>query len=153
MRGSELTHHNQSCEEKHSLQPEVWDHFVLCWTSRLAAEKPIFIETVEWGRTDLQQTTVVALWRNSSGFLPNTNSSLHWVQARLILFFWCGRLQNNGSEIFGLSVLFQIGTPVTTTSSGCKYWLWAVALVSWWDLNGCISHCCYTSLCALQLGR
>ena len=94
-----------------------------------------------------KQLLTVAVWRNSSGFLPNSNSSPHWVE--LILFFWCGRLQNNGSEIFGLSVLFQLPTLVpavqhlsiisdtncSTRSPASKYYFRSVVSVD------CSGHC------------
>ena len=81
------------------------------------AEKPIFRQNVELGGTYSKQLLLCDAIAQDFCQIPILLS----IECRLILFSWCGRLQNNGSEIFGLSVLFQIGTQVTTTvQSGAR---------------------------------
>ena len=79
----------------------------------LEAEKPIFRQNVEVGGTYSKQLLLCDAIAQDFCQIPILLS----IECRLILFFWCGRLQNNGSEIFGLSVLFQIGTPANNHST------------------------------------
>ena len=126
MRGAELTHHNQSLNTSGGLRSNkvrVWwlprrntgssDVSVLCWTL-VEKQKSQYLERMlsQDGPTANKLLLCDAIAQDFCQ-IPILLS----IECRLILFFWCGRLQNNGSEIFGLSVLFQIGTPANNHST------------------------------------